>query len=42
VLADAGAMQPSKPIAHVVSPHPPAVALTFGELLRRSLALRPH
>jgi hypothetical protein len=31
-----------KPIAQVVSKHPPTVALSFGELLRRSLALRPR
>lgn len=32
---------PSRPIAQVVSPVPPLKDATFGELLRRSLALRP-
>jgi hypothetical protein len=32
----------TKPIAQVVSKHPPTTALAFGELLRRSLALRPR
>ena len=32
--------QPTRPIAHVVSRHPPAEAATFGKLLSRSLSLR--
>ena len=34
--------EPSKPIMHVVSTHPPTTAPSFGELLRRSLSLRPR
>jgi hypothetical protein len=33
---------PSAPIAQAVSPHPSADSPSFGELLRRSLALRPR
>lgn len=32
--------QPSRPIAHMVSRHPPAEIPTFGKLLARSLSLR--
>jgi hypothetical protein len=42
VVADPQPVQPGRPIAHAVSMHPPSQALTFGELLRRSLSLRPR
>jgi hypothetical protein len=42
MVADVAPAEPSKPIAHVVSTHPPFTALSFGELLRRSLSLRPR
>ena len=42
MLVDPQVAQPSKPIVQVVSKHPPSVASTFGELLRRSLSLRPR
>jgi hypothetical protein len=42
LLVEGTLAEPSKPIAHVVSMHPPSTALTFGELLRRSLSLRPR
>ncbi len=42
VLVDPPLPQPSRPIAHAVSKAPPAVAPSFGELLRRSLAAKPH
>jgi hypothetical protein len=42
VLAEAGEVQATKPIAQVVSKQPPIAALSFGELLRRSLSLRPR
>ena len=34
-------VQPSRPIVHVISSHPPIQGETFGEILRRTLALRP-
>lgn len=42
VLVDVAPTTPSKPIVQVLSPHPPQAASTFGELLRRSLSLRPR
>jgi hypothetical protein len=42
LLIDPPIPQPTKPVAQVVSKHPPSVASTFGELLRRSLSLRPR
>jgi len=42
LIIDPPIPQPSKPVAQVVSKHPPSVALSFGELLRRSLSLRPR
>jgi hypothetical protein len=42
LVADVAPAEPSKPIAHVVSTHPPFTSLSFGELLRRSLSLRPR
>jgi hypothetical protein len=42
MLVDPLVPQPSKPIVQVVSKHPPSVASTFGELLKRSLSLRPR
>src|SRR6185295_111636 len=42
MLVDPAVPQPSKPIVQVVSKHPPSVASTFGELLKRSLSLRPR
>jgi hypothetical protein len=42
MLVDPSPMQPGRPIAQVVSKHPPSQAATFGELLRRSLSLRPR
>jgi hypothetical protein len=42
MLVDPVVPQPSKPIVQVVSKHPPSVASTFGELLKRSLSLRPR
>jgi hypothetical protein len=41
-LVDVALPQPQKPIAHVVSKHPHSSAATFGDLLRRSLSLRPR
>jgi hypothetical protein len=42
VLVEAQVPQPTRPIAQVVSMNPPSLAATFGELLRRSLSLRPR
>ena len=42
MLVDPPLSQPSKPIVQVVSKHPPSVAANFGELLKRSLSLRPR
>ena len=42
VLVEANVAQPTRPIAQVVSMNPPSLAPTFGELLRRSLSLRPR
>jgi hypothetical protein len=42
MLVDPPVPQPSKPIVQVVSKHPPSVASNFGELLKRSLSLRPR
>jgi hypothetical protein len=42
LIIDPPVPQPSKPVVQVVSKHPPSVALSFGELLRRSLSLRPR
>jgi hypothetical protein len=42
IIIDPAVAQASKPVAQVVSKHPPSVALSFGELLRRSLSLRPR
>jgi hypothetical protein len=42
VLVEPGAPEPTKPIVQVVSKQPPIVPSTFGELLRRSLSLRPR
>jgi len=42
VLAEPTVAEPTKPIAQVLSKQPPIAALTFGELLRRSLSLRPR
>jgi hypothetical protein len=41
-IIDPPVPQPARPVAQVVSKHPPMVALSFGELLRRSLSLRPR
>lgn len=40
VVAAPAVPQPTRPIAHMVSRHPPAEAPTFGKLLARSLSLR--
>jgi len=42
VLADPGPMAASRPIAQAVTKHPPVTGQTFGDLLRRSLSLRPR
>lgn len=42
VLSDPEPAEPSKPIVQVVSRQPPIAASSFGELLRRSLSLRPR
>ena len=42
LLVEGTMAEPSKPIVHVVSKHPPSTALSFGDLLRRSLSLRPR
>jgi hypothetical protein len=42
VIADPAPPIPSKPIAQATTKHPPASGNTFGDLLRRSLALRPR
>ena len=42
LIIDPPVPQPSKSVVQVVSKHPPSVALSFGELLRRSLSLRPR
>jgi len=42
LIIDPPVPQPSKPVVQVVSKHPPSMALSFGELLRRSLSLRPR
>jgi hypothetical protein len=42
LLVDSEPVQSQKPITNVVSKHPPRSSLTFGELLRRSLSLRPR
>lgn len=42
VLAEPNTPEPSKPIVQVVSKQPPHAAASFGELLRRSLSLRPR
>jgi hypothetical protein len=42
LIIDPPVPQLAKPVAQVVSKHPPSVALSFGELLRRSLSLRPR
>jgi hypothetical protein len=42
MLVDPPVAQPSKPIVQVVSKHPPTASSSFGELLKRSLSLRPR
>ncbi|MFI5308417.1 MAG: hypothetical protein ACHQ53_13755 [Polyangiales bacterium] len=42
LLVDPVLDAPSKPIAQVVSKHPPSTPLSFGDLLRRSLSARPR
>jgi hypothetical protein len=42
MLADPAPVQASRGIGQVVSKSPPIVAQTFGDLLRRSLSLRPR
>jgi hypothetical protein len=42
VLVDPQPAPAGRPIVQVVSMNPPSQALTFGELLRRSLSLRPR
>jgi hypothetical protein len=42
VLAEPNTAEPTKPIVQVVSKQPPAAAASFGELLKRSLSLRPR
>jgi hypothetical protein len=42
LLVDPVLETPSKPIAQVVSKHPPSTTLSFGDLLRRSLSARPR
>jgi hypothetical protein len=42
VLAEPIVPEPSKPIVQVVSKQPPHTVASFGELLRRSLSLRPR
>ena len=42
VLAEPITPEPSKPIVQVVSKQPPHAAASFGELLKRSLSLRPR
>jgi hypothetical protein len=42
VLAEPVTAEPTKPIVQVVSKQPPHAAASFGELLRRSLSLRPR
>ena len=42
LLADPEPPKPSKPVAQVISKQPPMSAPSFGELLRRSLSLRPR
>jgi hypothetical protein len=41
-LADPAPMAVSRPIAQSGAKHPPASGQTFGDLLRRSLSLRPR
>jgi translation initiation factor IF-2 len=42
VLAEPSTPEPSKPNVQVVSKQPPHAVASFGELLRRSLSLRPR
>jgi len=42
VLADPVLGSPAKPIAQVVSKHPPLATPSFSDLLRRSLSARPR
>jgi hypothetical protein len=42
VLAEPNTTEPTKPIVQVVSKQPPVAAASFGELLKRSLSLRPR
>jgi hypothetical protein len=42
VLAEPNTAEPTKPIVQVVSKQPPPAAASFGELLKRSLSLRPR
>ena len=41
-IIDPAPPQPTRPVAQVVSKHPSVTPQTFGELLRRSLSLRPR
>jgi hypothetical protein len=42
VLADPTPPQLNRPIVQAVTKHPPTTPNSFGELLKRSLALRPR
>jgi hypothetical protein len=42
VLADPAPPAPSRPIAQVLSKQPPITPTSFGDLLKRSLSLRPR
>ncbi len=42
VLADPNPVEPARSVAQVVSKSPVGTDLSFGELLRRSLSLRPR
>ena len=42
VLADPTPPAPARPIAQVLSKQPPIVPTSFGDLLKRSLSLRPR
>jgi len=42
LVIDPALEAPSKPIAQVVSKHPPSTPASFGDLLRRSLSARPR
>jgi hypothetical protein len=41
-VAPAEVTRPAAAVAKVVSPYPESTDITFGELLNRSLALRPR